>query len=65
MAGSRKGGEITRNKLKKSDPNYYRKIGAIGGKKGKKDGVKKGFALMPIEKIREAGRKGGLRRGNV
>lgn len=31
----------------------------MGGKKGKTDGTIKGFALMTLEKRREAGKKGG------
>jgi general stress protein YciG len=34
MAGNKTGGSITALKLKERDPDYYRKIGALGGKKG-------------------------------
>lgn len=39
--------------------DYYSRIGAIGGKKGKKDGAIKGFARMSPDKLREASAKGG------
>lgn len=29
------------------DPDIFRKLGAMGGKKGKADGVIKGFAAVP------------------
>lgn len=55
MAGNRNGALITRDKNLKKDPDFYRKIGAKGGKV---KGVKKGFALDP-ERARRAGAKGG------
>jgi uncharacterized protein len=58
MAGNRIGGQKAAEKNKKSDPNFYRLIGSKGGSKL---GVKKGFAAMDKEKVREAGKKGGTR----
>lgn len=52
-----------RNKLLYGD-DYYKIIGAKGGKKGAKDGVIKGFAAMPRKKRQEAGRKGARSRVN-
>ena len=61
MAGSRIGGLKAAEKNKASDPDFYRRIAAIGGKAK----VPKGFAKMDPKKRAEAGRKGGkvLRRG--
>lgn len=56
MSGTKKGGfkaADTNKKLYGKD--FYKKIGAVGGKK---TGVKKGFAANP-ELAREAGKKGG------
>lgn len=39
------------------DPQYYQKIGALGGRAR----VKKGFGLMDKEKLRQVGAKGGRR----
>lgn len=39
--------------------NYYAALGALGGRKGREDGVIKGFARMTPEQRSEAGRKGG------
>jgi len=66
MAGSIAGGKTAAatNKRKYGD-DWYKQIGAIGGKKGKADGAIKGFAANP-ELARIAGRKGGYtsRRGS-
>lgn len=51
-AGAAKGAKT--NKLKHGD-DFFAKIGAKGGAKK----VPKGFALMPLEKRRQAGQKGG------
>jgi general stress protein YciG len=65
MAGTKLGGQLAAitNKTK-FGPDFYAKIGAQGGKRGKADGAIKGFAANP-ERAREAGRKGGTisRRG--
>lgn len=55
MAGTKKGGEAaaTTNK-KKYGADFYAKIGAMGGKKGRTGGF---FANREL--AREAGRKGG------
>jgi general stress protein YciG len=42
MAGTTKGGQVTAIKNKKKDPNFYRKIGAMGGRKGKTGGFAAG-----------------------
>ena len=38
MAGNREGGIKSAKKILASDPDFYRKIGRIGGKKGTKGG---------------------------
>jgi general stress protein YciG len=58
MAGNKIGGQKARNKNLEKNPNFYREIGAKGGKAGK--GTLKGFAASS-ELAREAGRKGGLK----
>lgn len=42
MAGTKKGGIITAQKNKQKDPNFYRKIGAMGGHKGRTGGFAAG-----------------------
>lgn len=42
-----------------------RRIGHLGGIKGKADGVVKGFALMDKERHQAASRKGGLNRRSL
>ena len=42
MAGTIKGGKATAKKNKQRDPNFYRKIGALGGKKGRTGGFAAG-----------------------
>lgn len=56
MAGTTSGGSITALKLKERDPDFYKKIGSIGGKKGTTGGF-----YANRELAREAGRKGGLK----
>lgn len=58
MAGNKEGGLKTAAKNIANDPDFYARIGAIGGRKGKADGVIKGFAANP-ELARRAGKKGG------
>lgn len=59
MSGTKIGGQKVRDALlKKFGSDYYVKMGQKGGKKT----GKKGFALMPREKVAEAGRKGGKNR---
>lgn len=72
MGGTRAGGLLTAKTNKELyGEDWYQRIGAIGGKKGTKDGAIKGFASMrangQTQKIREAGRRGGTisRRGPV
>lgn len=63
MAGNKEGGIKARDtNYKNNGKNFYKRIGAIGGRK---TGMK-GFALN-IELAREAGRKGGTisKRGKV
>lgn len=55
MAGTREGGLRAYKKIIEKDPDFYRRIGALGGKK-KGD---KGFAIMDKDKVRAAGSKGG------
>ena len=54
MANTKEGGIKTRDKILARDPDHYKKIGAIGGKKGHTGG----FAANP-ELARIAGAKGG------
>jgi general stress protein YciG len=42
MAGTVKGGQTTAIKNKQKDPNFYRKIGAMGGRKGRTGGFASG-----------------------
>lgn len=62
MAGTKTGGQKAAAKNKQRDPDFYAKIGRMGGKKGKTGG----FAANPtLAKI--AGKKGGTisRRGKA
>jgi uncharacterized protein len=54
MSGNHEGGLKAAQKIKERDPDYYKRIGSIGGKKK----VPKGFAL-DRERAKTAGRKGG------
>lgn len=56
MVGSVKGGKKAAIKNLENDPNFYSKIGKIGGSRC---GIKKGFAAMSPERRAECGRKGG------
>lgn len=58
MAEKLTGGQRGAASIKARDPDFYKRIGAAGGKKGKKDGTVKGFAANP-ELARRAGIKGG------
>lgn len=55
MPGTVEGGRKAAKTNLRNDPNFYRRIGKLGGKNGHTGG----FASMPIEKVKEAGRKGG------
>jgi general stress protein YciG len=54
MAGTKLGGKKAAEKNLANDPNFYRRIGAIGGRNGNTGG----FAANP-ELARIAGAKGG------
>ena len=54
MAGTHAGGKLTAQKNLAKDPDFYKKIGAIGGRNGNTGG----FAANP-ELARIAGAKGG------
>ena len=54
MANNREGGAKTRDKLLARDPDYYKKIGAMGGKNGHTGGFAANRELARI-----AGAKGG------
>ena len=54
MAGTKEGGQKAAAKNIANDPDFYRKIGAKGGKKGKTGGF---FANRELARI--AGAKGG------
>lgn len=64
MAGNRSGGLKARDANLKRNPNFYRDIGRIGGKRGRSGG----FASKAIgddgltgrERAKVAGKKGGL-----
>lgn len=62
MAGTKEGGLRARDKNLARDPDFYKRIGAIGGR----NGTTGGFAANP-ELARIAGAKGGRisRRGKV
>lgn len=61
MAGTKSGGRnAAQTNIRKYGEDFYRRIGAKGGTKGKKDGTIKGFALN-LDLAREAGRRGGLK----
>lgn len=63
MSGTKTGGlKLAATIRKNYGPNYWAKIGRMGGLKK----VKKGFAKMDTEKVSAAGRVGGTksRRGN-
>jgi uncharacterized protein len=58
MSGTKKGGfKAAETNKKRHGKDFYKKIGAKGGKK---TGVKKGFAANPALAA-EAGKKGGKR----
>ena len=54
MVQTKEGAKKAANNIKAKDPDFYRRIGAIGGKKGRTGG----FAANP-ELARIAGAKGG------
>lgn len=55
ISGNKIGGLKAAEKNTAQDPDFYKRIGALGGKKK----VPKGFALMDVKKRSEAGRRGG------
>jgi len=57
MAGTKAGAAKTRETILARDPNHFKKIGRKGGMAR----VSKGFAVMPLEKRREAAAKGGAK----
>lgn len=59
MTNHKKAGKLLRDKLLARDPDYYRKLGKLGGSTPKRPG---GFAVMDKDKLREAARKGGRTR---
>ncbi len=58
MAETLTGGQRGAASIKARDPDFFKKIGAKGGSKGKAQGVIKGFAANP-ELARRAGLIGG------
>ncbi len=54
MAGTKAGGKLAAQKNLARDPDFYVKIGAMGGRKGRTGGF-----YANRELAREAGRKGG------
>jgi general stress protein YciG len=58
MTGTKAGSQLAKSKVLARDPDYFKKIGALGGKALTGN---KGFANMPREKVAEAGRLGGTR----
>ena len=58
MTATRAGGLKARDKNLAKDPDFYKKIGSLGGSKGAKDGTIKGFALDRDRAVR-AGAMGG------
>lgn len=65
MSGTKTGGQQARDTNLANDPDFYRKIGAIGGKNGNTGGFANGEKGREL--ARRAGRLGGLksRRNNV
>lgn len=60
IAGTKIGGKkAAKTNKEQFGDDWYAKIGAMGGKKGKVDGVIKGFAAMEPELRKEYGAKGG------
>ena len=55
MAGTKEGGQLAKAKILKRDPDFYKRIGRIGGKNGHTGG----FAKMDSELHRLASIKGG------
>jgi len=55
MAGTKAGAKTATQKILARDPDFYKRIGAKGGKNGHTGG----FALMDKEKLRLASIKGG------
>lgn len=66
MAGTREGGLAAADRNKERDPDFYKRIGAMGGKKGRTGGFasqKRGAdGLTGSERASEVGRIGGLRK---
>ncbi len=61
MSGNKIGGaQAAKTNKERHGENFYREIGAIGGRKGAKDGAIKGFAA-DRERARRAGILGGQR----
>ena len=61
MAGTRAGGLKTAATNKRNDPDFYRKLGAKGGKKSTKGGFWYAKYVLGSNLAVEAGRKGGLK----
>lgn len=57
MAGTIAGGQAARDKNLAKDPDFYKKIGALGGKNGHTGGFGQGDAGRA--RARDAGRIGG------
>lgn len=57
MAGTVAGGRKARDVNLERDPDFYKKIGHLGGTADYRG--KRGFAAMPREFVSAAGRKGG------
>lgn len=56
MAGTVEGGKLAAEKNKKNDPDFYKKIGAMGGRKGRTGGF---YANRELAST--AGRIGGMK----
>lgn len=59
MAQSKEGSKKAKATLLAKDPDYFKKLGALGGKAK----VKKGFAKMSPERLREVSSTGGINKG--
>lgn len=55
MSGSKIGGMKAAQTIKERDPDFYKRIGSVGGKNGHTGG----FYAMTPERRAECGRKGG------
>lgn len=61
MAGNKEGAAKAKARILSNNPNFYREVGSLGGKKITEKTKNKGFASMSPERRSELGRIGGSR----